>query len=52
MVRPENLMAPEQFYNEEEASKYSNCSWIIKIQSEMAERCLELIGAQPIEEEG
>ena len=45
MVRPEHLMPPEQFYNEEEAAKYTNCSRIIKVQSEMAERCLELIGA-------
>lgn len=31
MVRPEHLMAPEIFYNETEAMKYTNCTWIIDI---------------------
>lgn len=46
MNRPENLMPPEQYYNGKEAMKYTNCTRIIQIQSEMAERCLELIGIQ------
>jgi len=36
-------MPAECFYNEQEAKKYTNCTRIIHIQSEMAERCLELI---------
>jgi 18S rRNA (guanine1575-N7)-methyltransferase len=43
MSRPEHLMPAECFYNEQEAKKYTNCTRIIHIQSEMAERCLELI---------
>lgn len=44
MSRPEHLMPPECFYNDTEALKYTNCTRIITVQSEMSERCLELIG--------
>ena len=37
-------MPPECFYDDKEAEKYTNCTRIIKVQSEMAERCLDLIG--------
>lgn len=43
MGRPENEMPPQCFYDEKEATKYTNCTRIIKIQSEMSERCLELL---------
>jgi len=31
MGRPENQMPPECFYNEKEASKYTNCTRIINV---------------------
>ncbi len=37
-------MPAECFYNAQEAKKYTNCTRIINVQSEMTERCLELIG--------
>ena len=43
MSRPEHLMPPECFYNDKEARKYTNCTRIITVQSQMTERCLELI---------
>ena len=44
MSRPEHLAPPEDFYNENEAVKYTKNSRIVKVQSEMTHRCLELIG--------
>ena len=44
MSRPEHLMPPECYYNEDEAVKYTNCTRIINVQAEMAQRCMELIG--------
>lgn len=44
MSRPEHLAPPEDFYDEKEARKYTQGSRITKIQSEMTQRCLELIG--------
>eukprot|EP01017_Pseudomicrothorax_dubius_P034533 TRINITY_DN4748_c0_g2_i3.p2 TRINITY_DN4748_c0_g2~~TRINITY_DN4748_c0_g2_i3.p2 ORF type:complete len:290 (-),score=79.88 TRINITY_DN4748_c0_g2_i3:1348-2217(-) len=46
MSRPENQMPAELFYNEDEAKKYTSCSRIIDIQSQMAERALELLNLQ------
>ncbi|KAI8819576.1 S-adenosyl-L-methionine-dependent methyltransferase [Fimicolochytrium jonesii] len=43
MSRPEHTAPPEIFYNEDEASKYTNNSRIIAIQSEMTYRALELL---------
>ena len=37
-MRPETLAPPEIYYNQDEASKYSNNSRIISIQNEMAYR--------------
>lgn len=51
MSRPEHMMPPECFYNDEEAKKYTNCSRIIKVQSDMTYRCLELLGIPDLEEE-
>ncbi|TPX57695.1 hypothetical protein PhCBS80983_g03646 [Powellomyces hirtus] len=43
MSRPEHTAPPEIFYNEDEASKYTNNSRIISIQNEMSYRALELL---------
>lgn len=43
MPRPENSSPPQIYYNRDEASKYTNNSRIIEIQTEMAERALELL---------
>ncbi|VDO36093.1 unnamed protein product [Haemonchus placei] len=42
-VRPEHSGPPELYYNEEEACKYASNSHIVSIQTEMAERALELL---------
>lgn len=44
MSRPEHQGPPELFYDEREASKYSQNSRIIQIQREMAERAFDLLG--------
>lgn len=44
MSRPEHVAPPEDFYDEREARKYTQNTRIIKVQSEMTQRCLELIG--------
>jgi len=41
--RPEHQAPPEIFYGTDEASKYSNNTRIMTIQSEMSERALELL---------
>lgn len=41
--RPEHRAPPEEFYNEEEAKKYSQNSRIIEIQTQMSERAVELL---------
>lgn len=46
MSRPEHVAPPEDFYDEREAKKYTQNTRIIKIQSEMTERCLELLGIE------
>ena len=43
MSRPENEGPPDFFYNEIEAAKYTSNSHIIAVQSEMADRALELL---------
>ncbi|CAK4071445.1 unnamed protein product [Aphanomyces euteiches] len=43
MSRPEHVMPPELFYNEKEAAKYNSSSRIIKVQSDIAERAIELL---------
>jgi len=42
MSRPEHLAPPEIYYNDDEAKKYGQSSRMIDIQTNMAERCLEL----------
>ena len=44
MSRPEHKAPPENYYDENEAAKYTRNTRIIKVQSEMTHRCLELIG--------
>ena len=46
MSRPEHMAPPENFYDEKEARKYTQNTRIIKVQSEMTQRCLELIGIE------
>lgn len=41
--RPEHVAPPEMFYNDEEAVKYANNSRMIKIQTRMSERAIELL---------
>mmetsp|Transcript_30824 Transcript_30824/g.72031 ORF Transcript_30824/g.72031 Transcript_30824/m.72031 type:complete len:279 (-) Transcript_30824:36-872(-) len=43
MSRPEFLAPPEVFYNDEESKKYTTSSRMIKIQTQMAQRALQLI---------
>ena len=43
MSRPERLSTAEDFYNEDEAFKYTKNSRITKIQRQLTERCMELI---------
>lgn len=43
MSRPEHLAPPEIFYNAEESRKYATSSRMIEIQTQMAERALELL---------
>lgn len=43
MSRPEHIAPPELFYNDKEASKYTANTRIIEIQTQMAERCIELL---------
>lgn len=47
MSRPELITAPELFYNDKEARKYTANSRMITIQTSMAERCLELLALPP-----
>jgi len=48
--RPEHVGAPELFYDENEARKYTSNSRMIEIQATMTERALELLGLQDDEE--
>ena len=41
--RPEFISAPDLYYNEEESRKYAFNSRILKIQTEMSERAIELL---------
>jgi len=41
MSRPELIAPPDSYYNDEEAEKYTSRNRIIKIQTEMAERCVQ-----------
>lgn len=41
--RPEHLAPPEIFYNADEARKYTSNSRMIQIQSELTQRCIELL---------
>ena len=43
MSRPEQVAPAEYYYNEEEATKYTNNSRIIEVQSHMSQRALELL---------
>ncbi|CAN0912460.1 18S rRNA (guanine-N(7))-methyltransferase RID2 [Linum grandiflorum] len=42
-TRPENVAPPEIFYNDAEVRKYTSSSGIIRIQSQLSERPLELL---------
>jgi len=42
--RPEHTAPPELFYNDDEAKKYTQNTRIIKIQSELTARCIEMCG--------
>ena len=41
--KPEHQAPPEIYYNEDEAVKYTNNTRIMQIQSDMADRALELL---------
>lgn len=43
MSRPEGTQAPDQYYDEREAQKYNSSSRIISIQSDIAQRAIELL---------
>jgi len=43
MSRPEHTAPPEVFYSEDEAKRYTSNSRIIEVQTELAERALELL---------
>lgn len=43
MSRPEHQAPPEIFYNDEESQKYATSSRMIDVQTQMAERCMELL---------
>lgn len=49
--RPEHTAPADLFYNEEEAAKYTSNSRMIHIQSQMTERCLELLALPQKENE-
>ena len=42
--RPEHTGPPELFYNDVEATKYTQNTRIIKVQSELTTRCIEMCG--------
>lgn len=42
---------PPQYYNDDEAGKYTNNSRVQQIQAEMTERCLELLALPPSAED-
>lgn len=48
MSRPEYIAPPEVFYNSSEAGKYGGNSRMIKIQTQMTERALELCRLEPM----
>ena len=48
-MRPERQTTAPLFYNPEEAEKYTRNTRITKIQSELTQRCLELIGLDDAE---
>ncbi|KAJ1352120.1 hypothetical protein KIN20_008314 [Parelaphostrongylus tenuis] len=50
-TRPEHYGPPELYYNESEACKYASNSRIVSLQTEMAERALELL-ALPDDKQG
>lgn len=41
--RPEHQGPPELYYNEDEASKYTNCARMIEVQESLSERAVELL---------
>ena len=47
MSRPEYIAPPEVFYGADEAGKYGGNSRMIKIQTAMTERALELARVEP-----
>lgn len=47
MSRPEGSMAPNMFYNDNEAGKYNSSSRMINIQAEISERAIEMLALPP-----
>ena len=43
MSRPEHITNPEDFYNDEEALKYTNNTRVIQAQYELTERCIQIL---------
>ena len=43
MSRPENINAPELFYDEDESRKYNSSSRMINIQAEISSRAIEML---------
>ncbi|KAJ8905187.1 hypothetical protein NDN08_001696 [Rhodosorus marinus] len=50
MSRPEHVAPPEVFYNEAEAEKYLTSSRMIEVQTQLADRCLQLLQFEEGEE--
>eukprot|EP00829_Urostomides_striatus_P008930 TRINITY_DN19829_c0_g1_i1.p1 TRINITY_DN19829_c0_g1~~TRINITY_DN19829_c0_g1_i1.p1 ORF type:complete len:113 (+),score=56.49 TRINITY_DN19829_c0_g1_i1:56-394(+) len=45
--KTEHQLPPEQYYNEQEAAKYSNNPHIIEIQTQLTERALAILALPP-----
>eukprot|EP00340_Litonotus_pictus_P004897 CAMPEP_0170514154 /NCGR_PEP_ID=MMETSP0209-20121228/698_1 /TAXON_ID=665100 ORGANISM="Litonotus pictus, Strain P1" /NCGR_SAMPLE_ID=MMETSP0209 /ASSEMBLY_ACC=CAM_ASM_000301 /LENGTH=257 /DNA_ID=CAMNT_0010798109 /DNA_START=3 /DNA_END=773 /DNA_ORIENTATION=+ len=43
MSRPEHIANPEDFYNDEEALKYTNNTRVIQAQYQLTERCIQIL---------
>ncbi|KAI5288542.1 18S rRNA (guanine1575-N7)-methyltransferase, partial [Ascosphaera aggregata] len=46
MSRPEDILPPDLFYNDNESRKYTTSSRIQNIQASMTNRALELLGLE------
>jgi len=45
--RPEETGPPADFYDQKEARKYTSSSRIVRVQADIAERCIELLALEP-----